>query len=52
MFSNVFWKYQKLAHHPYEECEKNIDQAIALPDEFFTEIDLKFHGEVSWGQSC
>ena len=38
--ANVFWKYQKLAHHPYEECEKNIDQAIALPDEFITEIDL------------
>lgn len=37
---NVFWKYQKLAGYSYDECEKNIDQAIALPDNFITEIDL------------
>jgi len=38
--TNVFWKYQKLAGYPHDECEKNIDQAIALPDNFITEIDL------------
>lgn len=38
--TNVFWKYQKLADYPFDECEKNIEQVIALPDEFVTEIDL------------
>ena len=38
--TNVFWKYQKLVDYPYDECEKNIDQSVALPDEFMAEIDL------------
>ena len=38
--TNVFWKYQQLTNHPYDECEKNIEQAISLPNEFITEVDL------------
>ena len=38
--TNIFWKYQKLADYPYDDCEKNIEQLIALPDEFIAEIDL------------
>jgi len=38
--TNVFWKYQKFANHPYANCEKSIEQAISLPDEYFNELDL------------
>ncbi len=38
--TNVFWKYQQFANHPYDECEKNLEQAMALPDEFATETDM------------
>jgi len=38
--TNAFWKYQKLADYPYDECERNIEQAMALPDEFMPESDL------------
>ncbi len=38
--TNVFWKYQKLVDYPYAACEKNIEQAIALPDDYLTEVDL------------
>ena len=38
--NNVFWKYQKYADHPYPECELNIEQALALPDDYINEIEL------------
>ena len=38
--TNVFWKYQKFADFPYAECEKSIEQAVSLPDEYFNELDL------------
>jgi predicted nucleic acid-binding protein len=38
--SNVFYKYQKLADFPFAVCEKGIEQAIILPDDFINEGDL------------
>jgi len=38
--SNVFWKYQKFAEYPFSECEKLIEQAISLPDEYVNEHEL------------
>lgn len=38
--NNVFWKYQKFADYPYPDCERDIEQAISLPDEYISEIDL------------
>ena len=38
--TNVFWKYQKYADFPYDDCAKSIDYIIALPDEYVNELDL------------
>ncbi len=38
--TNTVWKYQKLANFPYRSCEKALDQALALPDDFINELDL------------
>ncbi len=38
--TNVFWKYQKIADFPFLVCEKGIEQAIGLPDDFIEEKDL------------
>jgi len=38
--ANTVWKYQKLADIPYRFCEKALEQAIALPDDFINEHDL------------
>ena len=38
--TNTVWKYQKLADFPYSSCEKALNQALALPDNFINEIDL------------
>ena len=38
--TNVFWKYQKFANLPFAVCEKGIEQAISLPDDYITEHDL------------
>ncbi len=38
--TNVFWKYQKLADFPFLVCEKGIEQAIGLPDDFIDEKDI------------
>ena len=38
--TNVFWKYQNMLDYPYASCEKSIEQAIALPDDYLNEIDL------------
>jgi len=38
--NNVFWKYQKFVDYPYPDCERDIEQAIALPDEYINEIEL------------
>jgi predicted nucleic acid-binding protein len=38
--TNVFWKYQNILDYPYASCEKSIEQAIALPDDYLNEIDL------------
>ena len=38
--TNAFWKYQKFADYPFATCEKNIEQTIALPDDFINEVDL------------
>lgn len=38
--NNVFWQYQKFADYPYPDCERDIEQTIALPDEYISEIEL------------
>ncbi len=38
--TNVFWKYQKFTDLPFLICEKGIEQAISLPDNFIAEQDL------------
>lgn len=35
--TNVFWKYYRFSDMPIEQCEKAIEQAVALPDEYFDE---------------
>ena len=38
--TNVFWKYQKMADVSFLSCEKGIEQALSLPDDFINELDL------------
>jgi predicted nucleic acid-binding protein len=38
--NNVFWKYQKFVDYPYPDCERDIEQAIGLPDQYINEIEL------------
>ena len=38
--ANVFWKYQKFADYPYDDCERAIDDSIALVDEYINEAEL------------
>jgi len=38
--SNVFWKYHKISNYSLTDCEKNIEQAIALPDDYINDIEL------------
>ena len=38
--ANVFWKYQRMTDLPIESCDRYIDQALGLPDDFLNEIDL------------
>ncbi len=38
--TNVFWKYQKFANYSYADCEKNIEQAIAIPDDYINDLEL------------
>lgn len=38
--SNVFWKYQKFANYSFDDCEKSIEQAITLPDDYINDIEL------------
>ena len=35
--TNVFWKYYQFTDMPKEKCEEAIEQAVALPDEYFDE---------------
>ena len=38
--TNTIWKYQKFADFPYSSCEKALEQALALPDDFINELEL------------
>jgi predicted nucleic acid-binding protein len=38
--TNVFWKYFRFSNMPVEQCEKAIDHAVALPDEYVHEETL------------
>ncbi len=38
--TNTIWKYQKFADLTYHSCEKALEQALALPDNFINELDL------------
>lgn len=38
--TNTIWKYQKFAELPIRFCEKALEQALALPDDFINELDL------------
>ncbi len=47
--NNVFWKYHKLADMPLDQCEKAIEFAMSLPDEFCD--DQKLYKE-AFSLSC
>lgn len=38
--TNVFWKYFQFSDMPVDVCEKSIDTAISLPDDFISELEL------------
>ncbi|MCW8820536.1 MAG: type II toxin-antitoxin system VapC family toxin [Ignavibacteriaceae bacterium] len=38
--SNAFWKYHRVAGYSITEAEKNIEQALALPDNYVNEREL------------
>ena len=38
--TNTVWKYQKFADLPFNFCEKALEQALSLPDDFINEYDL------------
>lgn len=38
--ANTVWKYQKSADLSYRSCERALEQALALPDDFINEYDL------------
>ncbi len=38
--SNTIWKYHNFTDLPYDSCEKALEQALALPDDFINERDL------------
>ncbi len=38
--TNTFWKYQKITSLPYALCEKYLEYALKLPDDFVNELDL------------
>ena len=38
--TNTFWKYHSFGAMDVESCEKAIDHAIALPDDYFSEEEL------------
>ncbi len=38
--TNTLWKYQNFTDIPYESCERALEQALALPDDFINEHDL------------
>jgi len=38
--SNAIWKYHRFANLSLGMCERCLEQAIALPDEFFSEREL------------
>lgn len=38
--TNVFWKYRRLTDLSLQDCERGLEQAIALPDDFIDEHDF------------
>ena len=38
--SNALWKYHRFTDLPLETCERCLEQAVALPDEFFSEKEF------------
>ncbi|MBC2714404.1 MAG: type II toxin-antitoxin system VapC family toxin [Desulfobacteraceae bacterium] len=38
--TNVFWKYYQLGDMSLEQCEKAVEYAIALPDEYSNDLTL------------
>ena len=38
--SNVFWKYHRITGYSITESENNIEQALALPDNYVSESEL------------
>ncbi len=38
--TNTIWKYHNFTDMPYESCEKALEQALALPDDFINEQSL------------
>jgi predicted nucleic acid-binding protein len=38
--TNVFWKYRRLTDLSLQACERGLEQAVALPDDFIDEQDF------------
>ena len=38
--TNTIWKYQKFTDLPYRSCEKLLELALVIPDDFINEMDL------------
>ena len=38
--ANVFWKYQAFEDMPIHECEENLENAVAIPDDYIDEKEL------------
>lgn len=38
--ANVFWKYHTFGDMPVESCERAMEHAVSIPDEFLEEKDL------------
>jgi len=38
--ANTVWEYQKFADLSYRACERALEQALALPDDFINEYDM------------
>jgi predicted nucleic acid-binding protein len=38
--TNTFWKYHRLGGLSIRDCEKRLEQALSLPDDFVNEMDI------------
>ena len=38
--ANVFWKYHAFEDMPIHDCEENVENAVAIPDDYIHEKDI------------